>query len=107
VGRSEFGVDRSTDGDAGWLRVRGDIDLASATAFGHQLKAAITESPVVNVDLSEVGFLDSTGVRALVEAYRLATRLQRHLYVVGAHDWVERVLTMTGVGPLLAPPDRP
>lgn len=107
MGTQQFSVDRSTDGDTATVWVRGDVDLASAGELGTQLKAAVAECGTVIADLSEVTFLDSTGVRALVDAYRSAGKLDHRLYVEGAHSWVAKVLDMTGVGPLLTRPTSP
>jgi anti-sigma B factor antagonist len=104
VGIQQFSVARSIDGETATVRVHGDVDLSSAGLLGTELKAAVAESGTVIADLSGVSFLDSTGVRALVDAYRSATKLGRNLYVEGAHSWVAKVLDMTGVGPLLARP---
>lgn len=102
-----FGVETTGGADLALVRVRGDIDLSTATRLGEELQRAVSGTAVVVVDLAGVGFLDSTGVRALVDAHRAAGRLDRHLYVAGAHTWVAKVLDVTGVGPLLAaPPER-
>ena len=68
------------------------------------LEGAVGQAPEVRVDLSEVTFLDSTGIRSLVQAYRSSQSRGGVFYVVGARQWVAKVLDVTGVGPLLAPP---
>ena len=52
------------------------------------------------VDLSEVAFMDSTGINALIGAYR-RTPHGGCLQVVGAKSAVRRVFEITGVSELL------
>jgi anti-anti-sigma factor len=100
-----FSVDSVTEGDRLTVRVAGDIDLSTADKLGEALEDAVGRSREVRVDLAEVTFLDSTGIRALVQGYRAAQGRGSQFYVVGAQQWVAKVLEVTGVGPLLAPPD--
>jgi anti-sigma B factor antagonist len=99
-----FGVEQVVNGDRVSVKVTGDIDLATADKVGEALTEALTKKSEVWVDLSGVTFLDSTGIRALVQAHRKASNQGAHLYVHGAQQWVAKVLEVTGVGPLLAPP---
>jgi anti-anti-sigma factor len=60
----------------GWVRValHGEIDLANAAAVEDELRAAISHRlSAVSVDLTELTYIDSAGIRIL---YRLASRLQ-------------------------------
>ena len=50
------------------LRLRGEVDLSTAEAFAHALRERIDAGGSVTVDLSEVTFMDSTGVKALIVA---------------------------------------
>jgi len=100
-----FSVDSRTEGDRLTVRVAGDIDLSTADKLGEALEEAVSRSREVRVDLGEVTFLDSTGIRALVQGYRAAQTRGSSYYVTGAQQWVAKVLEVTGVGPLLAPPD--
>ena len=53
------------------FHVGGEIDLAAAAELGAQLEAVIDASiGVVAVDLAEVTFLDSSGLKAHVAAQR-------------------------------------
>lgn len=99
-----FGVEQAVDGDRVTVKLTGDIDLATADKVGEALADALSKGSQIWVDLSGVTFLDSTGIRALVQAHRKAESKGAPLYVHGAQQWVAKVLEVTGVGPLLAPP---
>jgi anti-sigma B factor antagonist len=101
-----FGVEQIVEDGRVTVKVTGDIDLATAEKVGEALTAALGTASEVRADLSGVTFLDSTGIRALVQAYRLAQSQGGSFYIVGAKHWVAKVLDVTGVGPLLAAPDQ-
>jgi anti-sigma B factor antagonist len=50
------------------LRVEGEVDLVTAPALATALAGATAEPGDVTVDLREVSFMDSTGLRVLLEA---------------------------------------
>ncbi len=80
--------------------VRGEMDMSSSPAVCDALSNAQQGSPDVIVDLSEVTFMDSTGINALIGAYRRASD-DGSLGVVGAKSIVRRVFEITGVSELL------
>jgi anti-anti-sigma factor len=91
------------------VRLCGDIDLASRTATDDALAHAVTcaraqAAPVV-VDLSEVTFLDSTGMSCLVVASR-ALKPDQRLYLRGPQPIARRALEIAGLGSMIceAPP---
>jgi anti-anti-sigma factor len=100
-----FSVDSVTGGERLTVRVAGDIDLSTADKLRETLEEAVSRAREVRVDLAAVTFLDSTGIRALVQGYRAAQARGSAFYVIGAQQWVAKVLEVTGVGPLLAAPD--
>jgi anti-anti-sigma factor len=56
-----------------WIAVAGPIDLATAPAVEADISALVgNETAVVTLDLSDVDYLDSAGLRVL---FRLTTRL--------------------------------
>lgn len=80
------------------------IDHHTAPDFREELAEGLRRSeadpdpsPEVVVDLSQVTFLDSTGIRALIDAEQALTRRGGHLVVCGAHGVVRRCLEVTGV----------
>jgi anti-sigma B factor antagonist len=90
------------------LAVSGDIDLATAPRLGEALTEARQAGATATVvDLTGVDFMDSAGIRVLMEAARQTTG---SLSVRGAHGWVARVLDLTGASDFLRvgtdpPPD--
>ena len=82
------------------VRLEGEIDIATAEDAYVRLREAVLESCTV-VDLSEVGFIDASGVNALVGATRLATGLRRHLLVAGPPGQLRRILDVLDLNDLL------
>lgn len=101
---SDFKIERQLDGTRLTVAIRGEIDLATAGVLSAELCDAVTLAPEVTVDLSGVTFLDSTGIRALVDGHKAATALGHVIYAVGATGFVERVMDVTGMRILLAEP---
>jgi anti-sigma B factor antagonist len=74
----------------------GEVDLATARGLGDVLRDE-TQDGVghVVVDLSEVTYLDSTGLGVLLSALRRLTRLGRSLALVCPEGSVRRVFEIT------------
>ncbi len=84
----------------------GELDIAAASPLGGGvLQAAIAGSPRVRVDLARVSFIDSTVLNTFVNALGGATDRGVSLALVNPTGHVRRVLSMTGILPLLAEPD--
>ncbi|GAA4601853.1 anti-anti-sigma factor [Actinoplanes octamycinicus] len=82
----------------------GDCDLTARDRLTAVLLDAVSHSAVVFVDVSDVGFLDSTGVHALVTAHHAARARDGGLYLTGATGTVAAVLELTGLDALLRAP---
>src|SRR3954453_9534794 len=89
---SDFSVTRRRAGDACVVVPTGEIDLATVDEAAAALHEAQAEAGVVYLDLREVTFMDSTGVRLLVETERACA-----LYVVRGPVAVQRVLDLVGL----------
>ena len=62
-------------GDTLLLELEGEVDMSTAPRLAQALGAAAAPTRLVVVDLTAVGFLDSSGLNALVQAQRgLAAR---------------------------------
>jgi anti-sigma B factor antagonist len=86
------------DNDAGSPRVIvcGELDLATAEQLEAQLKQVEAAGPETLVlDLRELEFMDSTGLRAVIAADARARERGGKLVVVRAPDDVDRVFRIT------------
>jgi anti-anti-sigma factor len=82
----------------------GDCDLTVRDQLTAVLLDAVSQAKSVFVDVSAVGFFDSSGLHALVTAHRAALRRDGRLYVVNAGGLVAAVLELTGLDALLRAP---
>jgi anti-anti-sigma factor len=75
-------------------RVRGELDIAGARGMGDRIHDAVpTSARMLVVDLSDLDFIDSSGVAMLFAvARRLGSRRQELRVVAGSGKPVARVL---------------
>jgi anti-sigma B factor antagonist len=101
-GDGAFSVRAEQDGDALVIRASGELDLSVADKFEAELRQAIAKDASVFIDLSKVGFIDSTGMRALVVAAKLATMNEGNLRISRSlSPAVERAFEVTGLAQTL------
>lgn len=98
--RAEVGglqVAAEPTGDALILRLEGELDLAGAprlTAAVEAWPASPAAGRPLVLDLSGVSFMDSTGVRVLVDAARTARQDEQALALLNPSPAVTRVLDL-------------
>jgi anti-sigma B factor antagonist len=85
------------------IRCRGELDLATNPPLAQRLMEAVDRRERVLLDLSECGYIDSTAIGTLIEAWRaLGSDAGPGAIVVFATEpAVTRILTLTGVGEYL------
>jgi anti-sigma B factor antagonist len=99
----EFEVHAAGVGDVPGVALRGEVDLDVAPDLELALETAILESVgAFVVDLSELDFIETSGVHALLRARGVLGREDRALVVVCPHGPVRRVFELTGVSDLFA-----
>lgn len=78
------------------VSLRGELDLSTVGKVQEELRRAeASEASVVVLDLSNLTFLDSTGLRAVVTAHERAREQGRRFVIVRGPDAVQRVFTIT------------
>jgi anti-sigma B factor antagonist len=83
------------------LILRGELDADSAPAANHALLELLeSRSDRVILDLTELDFMDSMGVKFLIDGRDAARRLGVELVLAYGGGVVERVLTVSGVATL-------
>jgi anti-anti-sigma factor len=78
-------------GDTTVARFHGEVDVATAEQLTDTIRE--TQGPIV-FELSDVSFMDSSGIRALVEAQGLANGDGRHFAICCPSPAVARVLEL-------------
>lgn len=93
-----LGIDVSHDGGNVVIALRGELDLASAPAFSAQFDDVCSDtSAVIVVDLSELDFMDSTGLRSILLAHERCNQQGRRFAVVPGGRQVARLLEIARV----------
>jgi anti-anti-sigma factor len=89
------------NGDA-CVVVSGDLDLSTAPKLWSALEPAIEQgAQTVVLDISGVGFLDSSGVSVIVRALKLLRDADRSLVVRSPQLQARKVLEVTGLTGIL------
>ncbi len=94
----DVSVSRSSTGDVPVVAVSGEVDVYSAPALKESLAEVLQagDSTLI-VDLTEVEFLDSTGLGALVEARAASTEAGGSLPLVCSQERILKLFTITGL----------
>jgi anti-sigma B factor antagonist len=80
------------------LSVRGEVDVATAPQLRERLVDLVASGhPQIVLDLSEVGFLDSTGLGVIVGCLKRARANDGDITLVCSHRPILKVLEITGL----------
>jgi anti-sigma B factor antagonist len=101
-------VERVTRDGVDWVSVDGEIDISTAPRLLGVLNKSVVEAPSsVVIDLTKVGFMDSTGLALLINAHRRLNRRQKGFAVVCPPGPMLRVFEVTDMIDMLhVCPDR-
>jgi anti-anti-sigma factor len=80
--------------------VRGELDRATVHKLTAALGVAMTGNPCIEVDLTEATFMDTSGVRALVDAYLRLGQLPEAILIRDPSPAVRELLALAGVDQL-------
>lgn len=90
--------------DGGWI-LAGELDGASSTALATTLSQL--NPGQTTLDIAEVSFMDSSGLRVLVDASARATADGGSLVLLNAQSAIRRLVTVSGLGGHLALSEEP
>jgi anti-sigma B factor antagonist len=85
---------RESLGDYVLVRVRGEVDLSWSQQVRRAILDALGETGKVGVDLSEVSYIDSSGIAALVEGFQNARGKGQQFGLVAVSGAVLAVLRL-------------
>jgi anti-anti-sigma factor len=83
-------------GRTGVIRLTGELDVSTAPELDQVLEAAVTQGGPVLVDLTDLTFMDSTGIHAFLKAAR-SLQGRGCLILHGEQERVRRVLDLVGI----------
>ena len=89
-----------TRDDRGVIKVAGELDLVGGPLLDEAVQACEREGGPVAIDMSEVTFVDSSGLRALIAAVQRAGREGRRVKLVSPTTVVTRLLDITATTPM-------
>jgi len=88
---------RPEEGGATVFKLRGTLDIATAPTLRAALSQAQETKKNVVVDLTQIEFLDSTGLGALIGAHRRASERDGSLRLIVNEGPILRLLAITGL----------
>jgi len=96
-------------GDVTFVELFGEFDMAEKQRFESALAplASGVDSPGLVVDLRGLTFMDSTGLRCLLELREKSREVGFELKVINGTGPVRRVLSLTGIDSILPMCDAP
>ena len=96
-GDATFSVQSSRVADGIMLVLRGELDLRTASIAEEALADAERSHELVALDLRNLSFMDSTGLRLIVVAEQRARQSGHRLVIVQGPPWVQRLFEVTGI----------
>ncbi|HET9074085.1 MAG TPA: STAS domain-containing protein [Solirubrobacteraceae bacterium] len=91
-----FQVEVSREDRRAILRLRGELDVSSSPALEDEL-SRVSGLPVIVLDLSDLEFIDSTGLGVLVKSHQRVRDEGGRLAIVEGGGQVRRLLELTGL----------
>jgi anti-anti-sigma factor len=96
VNSSPFGVTIERRDDAVHLKLSGELDISTAQLLEDDLHRVEAEGPeLIVLDLRDLAFMDSTGLRLLIMADARAKEQGRRLAIGRGNEMIQRVLHLT------------
>jgi anti-sigma B factor antagonist len=97
---SPLEIETARNGDAVVVALSGDLDIAGIDALERVFLAAEeTEIGRIVIDLTDLSFIDSTGLNTLLQFKRRQDG--RLSFIPSRHDSVTRLLALTGTAEML------
>jgi anti-sigma B factor antagonist len=97
--QDQLRIDVRHEKDRAVLSLAGELDLASAPLLQNEIESPeLTTAAMVVLDLQELKFLDSTGLRVLLAAHERSRERGQEFAITRSSQQVQRLLSITRVG---------
>ena len=92
-------IESRREGDVVVVTLRGELDLASSPLFESEIdRPEVTACPKLVLDLENLQFIDSTGLRIIFSTHARAQERDQQFAVTRGSEQVQRLLDITQVG---------
>lgn len=95
-------IDESKSGDILQLNVHGKVDANASTEFQNEVLKAFQKSKSVIVNLADVNYISSAGLRALLIGQKTANSKGGKFTIINANPSVIEILRVTGLEKVLS-----
>jgi anti-anti-sigma factor len=96
-----FQLEQQQYGDTVVVRLGGEFDVAAEEYFDRIVERLVAEAKAVVLDLSELSFIDSSGLRALLRAWKRSQEDGGSLTIVSGNGQVRNTMRLTGADEVL------
>ncbi len=79
------------------LELHGELDIASAADVEQSVKRHLNAGSDVSVDLDSLAFIDSSGIRVLLQSQVMAVRAEHAFTISRGSPEVRRVFALVGL----------
>ncbi len=81
------------------VRLYGELDLGWTDQLREALEEALKKTEIKNllIDLSELTYLDSSGLGVLLGRYKILAERQGRVFLIGAKPHIRRLLDLSGL----------
>ena len=87
-------IEQKIDGNIGKLFLSGEIDLDNSPQVRENIKDLIDKVKTVEVQLSKVNYIDSSGIAALVEGMQLSKSSSKEFFLTDVSNEVMKVIQL-------------
>jgi len=87
-------IEQKIDGNVGKLFLSGEIDLDNSTQVRENIKDLIDKVKTIEVQLSKVNYIDSSGIAALVEGMQLSKSGSKEFCLTDVSNEVMKVIKL-------------
>lgn len=87
-------IEQKINGNVGVLFLSGDIDLDKSPEVRENIKDLINKVKTIEVQLSKVSYIDSSGIAALVEGMQLSKTNSKEFYLTEVSNEVMKVIQL-------------
>ncbi len=94
---SRLKLDVQVQGGATVVRLSGNLTRDATAAFKEQVKGLISQSQRLVLDLSEVAYMDSSGLGGVVSVYVSARKAGCNLQLINLSQRVKELLGLTNL----------